>query len=193
MEKGNKKKREIQNALKTLAIKKGYANVTMKDIGEYVGLSVGGLYHHYHSVDEVFSDLIASETGDVWAVFEDIHSYNDLMNAMDIYFAAEKKELLGEGESVNTLMYQYYFSHPEDERIMIMKEAHDTVVSCMTDILGKVFKNKKQCHVIAEHMCIVLHGLVDLSFSGSITGSIIDNEFAMLKRYFKDIYDKTEE
>ena len=58
MEKGNKKKRELQNALKMLATEKGYANVTMKDIGEYVGLSVGGLYHHYHSVDEIFSDLI---------------------------------------------------------------------------------------------------------------------------------------
>nr|MCR5002411.1 TetR/AcrR family transcriptional regulator [Lachnospiraceae bacterium] len=50
MEKGNKKKRELQNALKMLAIEKGYANVTMKDIGEYIGLSVGGLYHHYHDV-----------------------------------------------------------------------------------------------------------------------------------------------
>ena len=36
MEKGNRKKRELQNALKMLAIEKGYANVTMKDIGEYV-------------------------------------------------------------------------------------------------------------------------------------------------------------
>ncbi len=71
MGKGNRKKRELQNALKMLAIEKGYANVTMKDIGEYVGLSVGGLFHHYQDVEEIFQDLIDSETGDVWDEFTD--------------------------------------------------------------------------------------------------------------------------
>ena len=82
MEKGNKKKRELQNALKMLAIEKGYANVTMKDIGEYVGLSVGGLYHHYHDVEEIFGGLLESETGDVWDGFSNVKRKESLCTKM---------------------------------------------------------------------------------------------------------------
>ena len=192
MEKGNKKKRELQNALKMLAIEKGYANVTMKDIGEYVGLSVGGLYHHYHDVEEVFRDLLASETGDVWEDFSNVKSFDELMDALDVYFDAEKKELLGQVPSVNTLMYEYYFSKPEAERIIIMKQAHDTVVSEMAKILGKLYENKKLSLRISEHICIVLQGLNHLSFSGCISKKIIEDEFAMLKAYLVNSYDMKE-
>ncbi|SEP55741.1 transcriptional regulator, TetR family [Lachnospiraceae bacterium NE2001] len=189
MEKGNKKKRELQNALKMLAIEKGYANVTMKDIGEYVGLSVGGLYHHYHDVEEVFMDLIASETGDVWENFSNVKSFGELMDALDVYFEAEKKELLGQVPSVNTLMYEYYFSKPEAERVVIMKESHNAVVSEMTKILKKVYADKKLFQRMSEHICIVLQGLTNLSFSGCISKKIIEDEFAMLKIYLKNNYD----
>lgn len=190
MEKGNKKKRELQNALKMLAIEKGYANVTMKDIGKYVGLSVGGLYHHYHDVEEIFGDLLASETGDVWETFSDVKSFDELMNALDIYFNAEKKELLGQVPSVNTLMYEYYFSKPDAERVAIMKSAHDEVVSEMAKILNKVYQDKKLSVRMSEHICVVLQGLNHLSFSGDISKKIIEDEFKMLKEYMKSNYDE---
>ena len=78
----NTKERILDEAL-TLFSEKGYANVTMKDIGEYVGLSVGGLYHHYHDVDEIFNDLIASETGDVWDGFSDVKSFSSLFKVVE--------------------------------------------------------------------------------------------------------------
>ena len=188
MEKGNRKKRELQNALKMLAIEKGYAYVTMKDIGEYVGLSVGGLYHHYHDVDEIFMDLIASETGNVWDIFSDVKCFDDLMAALDVYFDAEKKELLGEVPSVNTLIYEYYFSKPEAERMIIMKQAHDEVVSEMAKILCKVYDDKKLSRRMSEHVCVVLQGLTVLSFSGCISRKIIEEEFRMLKAYMLSNY-----
>lgn len=190
MEKGNRKKRELQNALKMLAIEKGYANVTMKDIGEYVGLSVGGLYHHYHDVEEIFVDLIESETGDVWAGFSDVKSFDELMVALDAYFDAEKKEMLGEIPSVNTLMYEYYFSKPEAQRVAIMKAAHDEVISEMTRILKNVYMDKKLCIRISEHICVVLQGLTSLSFSGCISKKIIEDEFGMLKAYMVSKYEE---
>ena len=85
--------------------------------------------------------------------------------------------------SVNTLMYEYYFSKPEAERLIIMKQAHDSVVSEMAKILGKVYKDKKLSLRISEHICVVLQGLNHLSFSGCISNKIIEDEFAMLKAY----------
>lgn len=134
-------------------------------------------------VEEIFRDLIASETGDVWAGFLDIKRFDELMSALDAYFAAEEKELLGQVPSVNTLMYEYYFSKPEAERIIIMKQAHDTVVSEMAKILGKVYGDKKLSLRMSEHICVVLQGLASLSFSGCISKKIIEEEFKMLKAY----------
>jgi len=192
MEKGNRKKRELQNALKVLAIGKGYANVTMKDIGEYVGLSVGGLYHHYHDIEEIFRDLLISETSDVWDSFSDVKSFDELMIALDTYFDSEKKELLGEVPSVNAIMYEYYFSKPEAERMIVMKQSHDAVVSEMTNILKNVYADKKLCTMISEHICVVLQGLTNLSFAGCISKKIIEEEFRMLKAYMASNYNMQE-
>ena len=189
MEKGNRKKRELQNALKMLAIEKGYANVTMKDIGKYVGLSVGGLYHHYHDVEKIFEDLLASETSDVWESFSDVKNFDELMDALDVYFNAEKKEMLGHVPSVNTLMYEYYFSKPDTERVAIMKRAHNEVVSEMAKILDKVYEDKNLSIRMSEHICVVLQGLNHLSFSGCISRKIIEDEFKMLKVYMNNNYN----
>ena len=189
MEKGNRKKRELQNALKMLAIEKGYANVTMKDIGKYVGLSVGGLYHHYHDVEEIFEDLLASETSDVWECFSDVKNFDELMDALDVYFNSEKKEMLGQVPSVNTLMYEYYFSKPDTERVAIMKRAHNEVVSEMAKILDKVYEDKNLSIRMSEHICVVLQGLNHLSFSGGISRKIIEDEFKMLKVYMNNNYN----
>ena len=192
MEKGNRKKRELQNALKMLAIERGYANVTMKDIGKYVGLSVGGLYHHYHDVEEIFEDLLASEVSDVWESFSDVKNFDELMDALDVYFNAEKKEMLGQVPSVNTLMYEYYFSKPDKERVAIMKRAHIEVVSEMAKILDKVYEDKKLCIRMSEHICVVLQGLNHLYFSGCISRKIVENEFEMLRVYMKNNYNNRE-
>ena len=189
MEKGNRKKRELQNALKMLAIEKGYANVTMKDIGKYVGLSVGGLYHHYHDVEKIFEDLLASETSDVWESFSDVKNFDELMDALDVYFNSEKKEMLGQVPSVNTLMYEYYFSKPDTERVAIMKRAHNEVVSEMAKILDKVYEDKNLSIRMSEHICVVLQGLNHLSFSGGISRKIIEDEFKMLKVYMNNNYN----
>ncbi|MBQ6230383.1 MAG: TetR/AcrR family transcriptional regulator [Eubacterium sp.] len=188
MIKGNRKKQELQSALKTLAIEKGYANVTMKDIGEYVGLSVGGLYHHYHSVNEIFNDLLHSETENVWSAFQNINTFDELMMYFDEYLKTEKKELLSEEISLNTLLYQYYFSFPEDKRQIMMKASHDETISHMVQILIPIIKKKSVCIEISEHIYMVLNGLVVLSFSNSISKKIIDAEFDMLKNYMIEKY-----
>ncbi len=188
MIKGSQKKAELQNALKILANEKGYANVTMKDIGSYVGLSVGGLYHHYHSINEIFSDLLVSETENVWAGFKNISDFDEFMKCFDIYLKTEETELLKEEYSVNNLLYQYYFSFPEKERCFMMKQSHDEAVSRMIRILKPIYNNKKVCTRIAEHVYIILHGLVDMSFSDSLTKEIIREEFGNLKDFLNKMY-----
>lgn len=57
-QKGSETKRLIkEQAYKLFAIR-GFKDVTMKDICEITGLSRGGLYRHYDSTDQIFSEII---------------------------------------------------------------------------------------------------------------------------------------
>lgn len=180
MKKGDKKKRELQQALKELTVEKGYANVTMKDIGERVGLSVGGLYHHYHDVEDIFADLIASE---VYEAFKGIGNFDGLMTVVDAYFEQEKRELLSEEISINIQMLEDYFSHPEQERHTLMKASHDEVVQKLSAILLPVYKDEKAVKKFSEHIFITLQGLVVLLASGAATEQKVDCEFDELREF----------
>ena len=41
-----------------LFTKRGYKDVTMKDICEKTGLSRGGLYRHYESTEQIFLEIV---------------------------------------------------------------------------------------------------------------------------------------
>lgn len=55
--KGNKTREFIKEAAYPLFVKKGFKEVTMKDICEVTGLSRGGLYRHFGSTAELFEEI----------------------------------------------------------------------------------------------------------------------------------------
>ena len=57
--KGDKTKQFIKQQAKVLFADKGFKNVTMKDICEVTELSRGGLYRHYNSTEQLFSEIIS--------------------------------------------------------------------------------------------------------------------------------------
>lgn len=56
--KGEETKRLIKEKACSLFVRKGFKNVTMKDICIETGLSRGGLYRHYDSTNQIFSEII---------------------------------------------------------------------------------------------------------------------------------------
>ncbi len=56
--KGEKTKQDIREKAYQLFAKKGFKEVTMKDICELTGLSRGGLYRHYESTEQIFLEIV---------------------------------------------------------------------------------------------------------------------------------------
>lgn len=193
MDKGNQRKVEIQKTLKHLIHEKGYSSVTMKDISQKMNLSVGGLYYHYHSIQEIFNVLITNETRNVWNIFRDVDSFHGLMESLDQYFAEEKRELLSLTETINGVLYEYCFSFPEKERQSIMKESHDTSIKEMNKFLEKVYRDHERSQRLANHIFLTLHGLNMISMCGSIDENIIDYEFENIRNILKTEYQKENE
>lgn len=176
MEKGQKRRLMIQEQTKKLIYEKGYSSVTMSDIAETMGLSTGGLYYHYHSVESIVLDIFNNSTTTIWGELNTITTFTECLNVLHSYFIKEKMDLLNFSFSVNSIIYQYFFSFPETIRAKKMNEAYQNVLSKLTTIFS-VFMKKEEALKLSNHIYIVLHGLTSLAMTGSITESIIDDEF----------------
>lgn len=55
---GEKTKQDIREKACQLFARKGFKEVTMKDICELTGLSRGGLYRHYESTEQIFLEIV---------------------------------------------------------------------------------------------------------------------------------------
>lgn len=56
--KGDNTKQYIREKASQLFARKGFKNVTMKDICEQTKLSRGGLYRHYESTEQIFLEIV---------------------------------------------------------------------------------------------------------------------------------------
>ncbi len=193
MKKGNKRKIEIQKVSKELIIEKGYSAVTMSDIGQRLNLSVGGLYYHYRSVEEIFWDIAANETHNVWSIFEEVNDIESLINAFRKYFEAEKADLLNVENTLNSISYQYYFSFPAEIRRSKMQTAYTETIGNMTLILAKVYGSPQIIEQLSNHTYVMLHGLNVLALTGQITADIIDYEFKKTEILMQWLYSESEE
>jgi len=193
MKKGSKRKLDIQRATKALIIEKGYSAVTMADISEALKLSVGGLYYHYHSVEEIFLDIVENETGDVWGIFSEVKDIESLVEAFRLYHQLEKGDMMNFENTLNCIFYPYFFSFPADVRKEKMKEAYLNTINAIKTILIKVYKNTGHVKLLSHRIYIMLHGLNILATTGQIDELIIENEFLEVEKLMWQLYHESEE
>ncbi len=192
MKKGSKRKLDIQRATKSLIIEKGYSTVTMADISEALKLSVGGLYYHYHSVEEIFLDIVENETGDVWGIFSEVKEIESLLEAFRLYHKLEKGDMMNFENTLNCIFYPYFFSFPADVRKEKMKAAYLNTINAINTILKKVYKNTGHVKLLSHRIYIMLHGLNILATTGQIDELIIENEFLEVEKLMWQLYQESE-
>lgn len=64
------KRRDLLEAARRVFIENGYTNATMQDIMDESGISRGGLYSYFHSIDHVFMEVLQSEDEEHILFFE---------------------------------------------------------------------------------------------------------------------------
>ncbi len=192
MKKGNKKKTEIQKVTKELIIEKGYGAVTMSEIGQVLQLSAGGLYYHYHSVEEIFLDIVTNETRQVWDLFSEADTIDSLILAFKQYFELEKADLLDADNTLNAIFYQYYYSFPLTVRKEKMGAAYSETIGMITEILNKVYHSPQVAECLANHIYVMLQGLNMLAMTGQIKEETIDREFQETEKLMSRLFLESE-
>lgn len=97
-----------EQAYKLFAIR-GFKDVTMKDICEITGLSRGGLYRHYDSTDQIFSEII-----ETFLVAQN-NSFKEKMEAkipapqiLDEILQKYRDEMIDSESSLSIAIYEYF-------------------------------------------------------------------------------------
>lgn len=121
--KGDATKALIRKNSLALFVKKGFKDVTMKDICEAAGLSRGGLYMHYGSTGQIFADIIneimSSLKNDVAEKMEKgLSAVLILEELLERY----QSEMLDRSGSLGLAFYEYYSSIPLSDDNAMLKQ-----------------------------------------------------------------------
>ena len=125
--KGERTRESILNAAYALFAKKGFKQVTMKDVCEVTNMSRGGLYSHFSSTSQLFEALLERITE------KDALDFQEQMKR-----GASATAIL---EDALKLMEEE-MKHPEDSLSIAMYEYAETVDSEVMERLNKASKKK---------------------------------------------------
>ena len=169
-------RQEIMRVTKELILQKGYAQVTMNDVTQATGMSAGGLYYHYRTVEDIVKDILQTETVKVWDSIGKPQNEQELFETVRMYFESEKRELLDYKSSLNWVMSEYYFSIPREQREILLREKHELTAGMFRTVLDSFVKAEKLEELI-QSICVELLGLTMFSMTGLLKESVIDSCF----------------
>ena len=123
--KGDETKRLILEKAMALFAKKGFKNVTMKDICIDTGLSRGGLYRHYESTNQIFSEII-----DILMNTQDNELSSKIENEvpapviLDETLERYKKEMLDSSDSLSIAILEFYSENKPSDNDNVLFEQY---------------------------------------------------------------------
>ena len=121
--KGDLTKRSIKAKAIRLFAQKGFKDVTMKDICEVTELSRGGLYLHYSSTKQIFSDIIddlMNAQGDAFSekIEQGLSAKEILLQVLERY----KNEMMDTGGSLSVAIYEFFSSESSKQNNALFQQ-----------------------------------------------------------------------
>lgn len=181
-EKTDQKRQLILDSAAKVFSDKGYKAVTMKDIVEASGISRGGLYIYFPSVEDVFLAVLEmkEKTADneiSGEAFENASGGEILL----WFLKSQKKEILKKKDSLMLAKYEYAFSCAEKRRVSFLKKEMDKAVLVLQNILERgteggefaCFDPKNE----AKDMMYAIEGMKLMSLTTGISEKKVDSEF----------------
>ena len=121
--KGDLTKQAIKAKAIRLFAQKGFKDVTMKDICEATELSRGGLYLHYSSTKQIFSEIIddlMNAQGDEFSekIEQELSAKDILLQVLERY----KTEMMDAGGSLSVAIYEFFSSETSKQNNALFRQ-----------------------------------------------------------------------
>lgn len=188
-EKKKQQKRDlILESAKVVFSKKGLIDATMKDIIEECGISRGGIYLYFRSVDEIFLAVLEQRSkrkfDDVREMIMEQVPFETILNK---YFSDHRKRLLHSiSDGMLRAVYEYYYTHKTEASSSLqqaqLSETKRTIHEIFQVGVQQGVLKDENLAVIAENYMFVIEGLGILSLTGHITEQTIDDQIAVMRQ-----------
>jgi len=159
----------------------------MQDIVDECGISRGGIYLYFSSVDEIFLELMRQRNKQPIPVGEPFEK------VMGDYFARQKKRLLNFENSLFRAYCEYIFSKPkaavESFRDIQFDQLRKTVLSILSLGVAQSVIRSDDLLAIADHIIVTIDGLSVLALAEALSEEMIDQQIAILTEMPKFIKD----
>lgn len=189
-EQRNAKNERIIEKAREVFCRKGFLNVTMKDIVEACGISRGGLYLFFPSVEELFQAVITYRNmSRLETVRQQVEKNAEFFELLDMYFNMQKERLLHMESSILMATYEYYFVHKNPEEIEFRNSQIACIKKSITDILDLgiqqgVIENDNLDDV-AESYMFLIEGMSVFGLFNNLSSAYIDTQIQLMKNMLK--------
>ncbi|MBR2037937.1 MAG: TetR/AcrR family transcriptional regulator [Lachnospiraceae bacterium] len=184
-EKSQQKKKYIIEKARQVFVEKGYRNVTMKDIIEACEISRGGLYLYFPSTKEIFLEVLKQEQESGDDVFStQIGEDSTIVDILELFFAAQKAELLNSKDNLAMAIYEYYFAHKPEGEENFLRTQFEAAVQALTQLIemgvdaGELYCEQPQ--TAAEEIMYALEGLKASYITMKVPEAEIDKQIEYL-------------
>ena len=184
-EKSQQKKKYIIEKAREVFVEKGYRNVTMKDIIEACDISRGGLYLYFPSTKEIFLEVLKQEQESGDDVFSpQLDADSTIVDILELFFAAQKAELLNSKDNLTMATYEYYFAHKPEGEENFLRAQFEAAVQALTQLIemgvedGELYCEQPQ--TAAEEIMYALEGLKASYLTMKVSEAEIDKQIEYL-------------
>ena len=149
--KGEKTKQYICKEAYQLFAERGYKSVTMKDICEKTGLSRGGLYRHYASTEQIFSEIVDGFIQMQCNEFsEKIAQHIPAVKILDDVLLRYSNEMLDNKNSLSLAIYEFYSNSEISKTENSVIKQYEASKSMWIELINYGMRNKEFKKVDAE-------------------------------------------
>jgi AcrR family transcriptional regulator len=180
------KERKILDAARRVFYRKGFLAVKMQDIIDECGISRGGIYIYFASVDEVFLEVMKQRSKEgITTVNKSVEAQEPFAAVLDAYMAKQKERLVNFENSLFRAYCEYIFSKPK----AAVHAFRDTQLSHLRGSVEAILRlgvnqgaiGNERISQLAVHFIAVIDGLSILALGDALTENIVDEQFAILK------------
>lgn len=180
-DKSVQKKRYIAEKAREVFSKRGYKDVTMKDIVEACGISRGGLYLYYANTKELFEDVLELEAQEAKDIFTaGLKSDATPGDLLLLYLDTQKKAILKKKNNLTMAIYEYLFANQKaNQDNPVRKQQNENVEKLGQLITEGVKQEWMVCDdplLAARNITYTLEGLKLAAQTTGVSEQTIDSQ-----------------
>ena len=183
---------KILDSARLVFYRKGFLDVTMQDIIDECGISRGGIYLYFNSVDEIFQEVIYRRNKEKFSLISKAVQENaPFKDVLTDYISLQKERLHSIEKSLMRAYCEYIFSKPKGT-ILAFRDAQlnhlrKSVRSILMLGVSQNALRDENIAQLADHFIITIDGLSIQALGGALTENIIEEQLEILTKMIGDI------